>query len=68
MNWPIRIFYVGHGKLPLVRPGAVSVTNIFAVEISGVEVTDIADILPQIAADCGGKRQIVVEGVMGCVL
>ncbi len=27
----------------------------------------IADILPQIAADCGGKRQIVMEGVMGCV-
>ena len=27
----------------------------------------IADILPQIAADCGGKRQIIVEGVTGCV-
>ena len=27
----------------------------------------IADILPQIAADCGGKRQIVMEGVTGCV-
>ena len=27
----------------------------------------IADILPQIAADCGGKRQIVVEGVTGYV-
>src|SRR6266699_6751786 len=55
---------------------------IFAVEISGVSwawqrswtlwilqtyCRYIADILPQIAADCGGKRQIVMEGVTGCV-
>jgi hypothetical protein len=25
----------------------------------------IADRLPQIAVDCGGKRRIMVEGVMG---
>ena len=31
------------------------------------DIADITDILPQIAADCGGKRQIVVEGVSGCV-
>ena len=27
----------------------------------------IADILPQIAVDCGGKQQIMMEGVTGCV-
>ncbi len=32
----IVIFYAGHGKLSLVRPGAVSVIDIFAVEIGGV--------------------------------
>ena len=32
----IVIFYAGHGKSSLVWPGAVSVTDIFAVEISGV--------------------------------
>ena len=41
------------------------------------DITDIADILPQIAVDCGGiwqivmdcggKRQIVMEGVTGYV-
>ena len=30
------IFHAGHGKSSLVRPGAVSVTDIFAVEIGGV--------------------------------
>ena len=28
----------------------------------------IVDILPQIAADCGGKWQIVMEGIIGYVL
>ena len=32
----IVIFYTGHGKSSLVRLGAVSVTDIFAVEISRV--------------------------------
>ncbi len=35
------------------------------------DIADIADILQiycrHIAADCGGKRQIVIEGVMGYV-
>jgi len=33
---PIAIFHAGHGKSLLVRLGAVSVTDIFTVEISGV--------------------------------
>ena len=33
---PIAIFYTRHGKSLLVRLGAVSVTDIFIVEISGV--------------------------------
>ena len=33
---PIVIFHTGHRKSSLVRPGAVSVTDIFAVEIGGV--------------------------------
>jgi len=33
---PIAIFHAGHGKSSLVRLGAVSVTDIFAVEIGGV--------------------------------
>ena len=65
---PIAIFHAGHRKSSLVRPGAVSVTDIFTVEIGGVSwawqrsrtlrilqtyYRHIADILPQIAADCG---------------
>ena len=45
-------------KIAIVRLGAVSVTNIFAVEISGAEVTDIADILQ---AYCRRLPQIAVE-------
>ena len=33
---PIVIFYTKHGKSSLVQPGAVSVTDIFTVEIGGV--------------------------------
>ena len=33
---PIAIFHAGHGKSSLVWPGAVSVTDIFMVEINGV--------------------------------
>jgi len=33
---PIAIFHAGHGKLSLVWPGVVSVTDIFGVEIGGV--------------------------------
>ena len=47
------IFYTRHGKSSLVQLGAVSVTNIFTVEISEVfiglvkviDITDIEDIL-----------------------
>ena len=49
----IVIFHAGHGKSSLVQLGAVSVTDIFTVEISEVfiglvkviDITDIADIL-----------------------
>ena len=36
INKPIVIFYTRYKKSSLVQPGAVSVTNIFTVEISGV--------------------------------
>ena len=73
---PIAIFHAGHGKSSLVWPGAVSVTDIFAVEIGGVlwawqrsrilqilqtYFRHIADILPQIAADCGRLRWKTVD-------